>query len=205
VRRLAELTPNERDRALVESYETKSPWLWKDPRLCFTLPYWWKLVDPTRTVVYLTTRDPTDAYPSFLRKGWCRPGTAERRRVTDLVRQHAAAARRVVDELDLPHVSVDYAEYAQSPDRIVERLNTALEVELRPVDLNFHPELDHSGVRGRVSAHIRRYLKRLPREPVERVARLVPDRVLGVLFPERLHSNGSRHNAAEGCASTRPS
>jgi hypothetical protein len=188
-KRVADLPPKERDRHLVARYESRSPWLWKDPRLCFTLPYWWKLVDPDRTVVYLTTRDPRDAYPSFLRKGWCRSGIAERRRVTDLVRQHARAAKETVQSLGIPHVTVDYAEYTADPHAVAERLSRAFGVGLSVSDLNFHPELDHSGLRGRFSAHVRRHLKRLPREQVERVARLVPDRVVGFLFPERLHSH----------------
>ncbi|HET9948620.1 MAG TPA: sulfotransferase [Longimicrobiales bacterium] len=190
-RRIGELEPSDEDRLLLDDYEPHAPWLWKDPRLCFTLPYWSKLVDWSRTVVYLTTRDLADAYPSFRRKEWCGWSLSERRRVRALVRRHTEAARRAVENLALPFVSIDYGDYAADPAGVAARLSEVFEIEVAPADLNFHPELDHSGLRGTVAAEVRRQLKRLPRKPVERLASLVPRRLLGLLFPERLHVHGS--------------
>jgi hypothetical protein len=185
---IGDLDPADADRDLVDRYRDHSPWLWKDPRLCFTLEYWWQLVDHETTVVCLTTRDPADAYSSFRRKGWCRGGAGERRRVTGLVEQHAASAKEILTNLEIPHVTVDYAEYATHPGVVARRLGCAFRVDIAPCDLNFKPELDHSRWRGLISTHIRRQLKRLPREQVERIADLVPTRLLALLFPERVHA-----------------
>jgi hypothetical protein len=181
------LAPTEADRRFVAAYRAKSPWLWKDPRLCFTLAYWWRLMDPDRSIVFLTTRRVRDAYLSFRRKGWCRAGRRERHRVVRLLRQHREAAWAAVESLAIPHVAVDYAEYTQDPQALAEKLTAALGVGVATEDLNFHPELDHSGLGGRISGLIRRQLKRLPREPVERAADLVPAPLLRLLFPERVH------------------
>lgn len=182
------LVVREEDRRLLARYEQEAPWLWKDPRLCFTLPYWWKLLDPSSTVVWLTTRDTSHAHPSFIRKGWAEAGGAEKRRVTRIVRQHAKAAREAIDSLDIPHVTVDYADYAKDPSGVADRLSRAFGVRITPDDLNYRPELDHSSLRGRLTSLLRSRLKRLPREPVERVAELVPRSIMGLLFPERNHA-----------------
>lgn len=188
----AVLEADDQDRELVRGYEDHAPWLWKDPRMCLTLPYWWRFMDPDRTVVYLTTRDPVDAYASFRRKGWCRSGAGERRRVGRLVEHHIESARQTVASLNIPHIRVHYTDYSTDPEGVAERISEAFEIDVSSADLNFRPELDHSGLRGTISTPIRQGLKLLPRKPVERVARLVPRPLLRVLFPERLHSPESR-------------
>jgi hypothetical protein len=80
---------------------------------------------------------------------------------------------------------------------VARRLGSAFEVHIEPQDLNFKPELDHSSWRGQVSTHIRRQLKRLPRRPVERIAELVPARLLALLFPERVHARRTGRKPAE--------
>lgn len=187
IAKIRDLPVLEEDRDLLRQYEEEAPWLWKDPRLCFTLPYWWKLLDPSSTVVCLTTRDTRHAHPSFIRKGWAEPGSDERRRVTRIVQQHADAARKAVDSLGIPHVTVDYADYAEDPTGVAHRLSRTFAVQITPDDLNYHPELDHSSLRGRLTSLLRSRLKRLPREPVERLAELVPRSLMGLLFPERNH------------------
>lgn len=187
--RIYELEPTDEDRRFVEGYEEEAPWLWKDPRLCFTLPYWWKLLDAERVHVLLVTRNLEDVYHSFRRKEWCGRGTEERRATMDLVEQHFAAARRGLRILGIPYTTVDYQEYATSLDDVALRLADAYRIEITPEDVNYHPELDHSGLRGRISGYIRKWLKRLPRGPVDRISRLIPRRLLGILFPERLHTD----------------
>lgn len=197
VERIRDLSIRDDDSKLVRAYGRHAPWLWKDPRLCFTLPYWWEVLDHESTVVYLTTRDERHAHSSFLRKGWAEPGSLEKRRVTRLVRQHARAAREVVDSLGLPHVRIDYSEYSRDPEAVADKLSTALETTISPDDLNFRPELDHSDLCGRISGHIRSQLRRLPREPVERLASMVPTSLMALLFPERKHVRRTRRDAAD--------
>lgn len=42
-----DLEPEPSDVSLAQMYGAQSPWVWKDPRLCFTLGYWWKILDPS--------------------------------------------------------------------------------------------------------------------------------------------------------------
>lgn len=192
------LEPTDEDRELVRRYGRERPWLWKDPRLCFTLPYWWKLMDPDRTAVLLVRRDPADVYRSFRRKEWCGRGEGEREATLALVERHAAAARRAVAALDIPHATVDYGEYERDLEGVARRIAETFGIDLVPGDVPYRPELDHSSLRGRISGHLRKQLKRLPREPVERLASLVPRRLLGALFPERRHTDHPPSSRSDG-------
>jgi CelD/BcsL family acetyltransferase involved in cellulose biosynthesis len=140
--------------------------------------------------VLLVTRDATDVYRSFRRKEWCGAGAAARRRTISIVERHLAAARNAVATLAIPHVSVDYAEYARDVAGVARRLALAFDVEVAPADIRFHPELDHSDLRGRISGAVRKRIKRLPRGPVDRVAVRMPRWLMAALFPERRYTRG---------------
>ncbi len=188
VRAIRSLEPTDEHRAFVRRRREREPWVWKDPRLCFTLPYWRKLIDPDRTTVVLVSRDTEDVYRSFRRKEWYGPGEEERRAAVERIEQHRAAAERAVADLDAPHVRVDYADYSEDLEAVARRLGRSCRIELTAEDIPFRPELDHSDLRGRISGYLRKQLKRLPRGPVERLAELIPRPLLGLLFPERRHT-----------------
>ena len=182
---LRELVPTEEDRRFVEAYDLRSPWVWKDQRLCFTLPYWWKLMDPSRVGVLLIRRNPRDVHLSFQRMGWSAGGEEELERVRRLTGQHLGAAEAAIRVLRIPHIEVDYAEYSRAPREVARRIGDFFGLELTGSELNVHPELDHSRPRGRAMARLRLLLKRLPRGPVRRLERLLPHRAVAAVFPER--------------------
>lgn len=184
-RAISDLAPSEADRELVAAYDASAPWLWKDQRLCFTLPYWWKLLDARATSVVVVRRKPRHIYESFVRMGWCERGEEQERRVERLVEQHLGAARVALDALSIPYLEVDYADYASAPGRVAQRLGQFLEVDLTSADLNVRPELDHTRPRGVVSARLRTLIKKLPRGPVRQAERLLPRWLVTLMFPER--------------------
>ena len=59
-----------RHRELVDGYDANRPWIWKDPRLCYTLGYWWQFMNPETTAVLLLRRKVEHVFQSFLRMGW---------------------------------------------------------------------------------------------------------------------------------------
>jgi hypothetical protein len=183
--RIADMSVLSSHRDFVRGYEQRAPWVWKDPRLCFTLAYWWRLMDPERTAVIFVRRDPTAIYWSFLRRGWCRPGRAEREAVLARIQQHTDAATAAIESLNIPHVVVDYGEYVRAPGAVAHRLSVLCDLSISVEDLNARADLDHSSVRGRISTGVRRGLTRLPRRSIRRLERLIPRWALVSLFPER--------------------
>jgi hypothetical protein len=176
--------PSEQHRRFVQAYDEVSPWVWKDPRLCFTLPYWWKLVNQHKSGVVLVYRDPYDIYLSFRRLGWCPSGRAAQKRVFARIEQHASAASNAIDSLKIPYISVDYADYIRAPTLVAERLSDFCGSEISVEDLNVRPELDHSNLKGRITTYVRLALKKLPQRRIKRLESLLPGRVIALIFPE---------------------
>jgi hypothetical protein len=172
-------------RALLDHWNRHSPWMWKDPRFAITLGYWGQLIDHDATGVILTSRNPEDVYLSFRRKGWCDSGPDDRKRAIHMIEQHARNARQQVDRLGLPHITIDYNEYHDAPTQVAARISGFTRMIVSVSDLNFHTELDHSTGSGRLAGNIRVLLKKLPRGPLQKLARLVPASLQSMLIPER--------------------
>jgi hypothetical protein len=200
VARIADLPILSGHRAFLRGYEENAPWVWKDPRLCFTLAYWWRLMDPARSAVVLVRRDPNDIYWSFQRMDWSKWGQAERDAVLERVRQHANAATTAVSALGIPHVVVDYREYLTTPELVARRLSEICEIQIGIDDLNVKPELNHSSHLGKVSTQIRRALKKLPRGPVRKLEGMLPRKALQSFFPERKYVGSKQSDRDPGRA-----
>jgi hypothetical protein len=194
VERIPDLPPTHEHRRFVEGYNQRAPWLWKDPRLCFTLPYWWKLFDLAETRVVIVRREPVHIYRSFLRMAWCPGGEPARRAVIELVEQHIAAATAAVEDLGIPHITVDYADFKRAPDALARGISAFLDIEISVDDLNVRPDLDHSTPRGRIATAIRVQARRLPEHLRRRVETQVPERLLAALFSERRYL---KHKSSE--------
>jgi hypothetical protein len=189
IARIPELPPSDEDRRLVASYEARSPWLWKDPRLCFTLGYWWKLLDPAQTAVFLIDRDPEQTLHSFRRVGW---GAGERDVMLQRIRRHARAAAEAVESLHIPHLAVLYEDYLRRPEEVARRINDLFGLKLRPEDLNVRRDLSHATLRGRVSGWFRQTLDTGAMQRLRGLKRVVPRPLLHAVFPEKKYRRPDR-------------
>lgn len=182
---LGRLQPHDAHRLLIEKWNAHSPWMWKDPRFAITLEYWAQFMDREATGIILTRRDPEDVLLSFHRKGWCDTTAADRRRALSIIEQHANNAAEVIERLELPHITIDYTEYASAPAEVAARISDFTGLSLTTADLNFRSELDHSTGSSRLAGHVRVLLKKLPRGPLKALSRFVPQQVQSLLIPER--------------------
>jgi hypothetical protein len=55
-------------RQFIEKSNSKQPWLWKDPRLCYTIHFWAQLMDFKNCKFIYTTRDPYQEYVSLMNR-----------------------------------------------------------------------------------------------------------------------------------------
>ena len=186
VRRIASLPPLPGHEEFVRSYDESAPWMWKDPRLCYTLAYWWKLLDPERTRIVLTQRDPEAIYQSFLRLGWREPSDEARADVLGRIDDHLAAARSAVDELEIPYMVMEYERAASDPDSLARAISSLCDLDLDGSDLGFDRRYDHSGLKGRLAGSIERSYARLPARARSILKSIVPRFVVAALFPERV-------------------
>ena len=161
--RIGDVEPLQAHRDLVASYEARGPWLWKDPRLCFTLPYWWPLLPQDRTGVLLVTRNTEHVFQSFVRLSWRDNTVADRAETIARIESHIDAAERAVRELRIPNVAVTYTELEQDPGSVALRLNEAFGVDLCAADIGFVSRRDHNHdrMRGRFVGRLERTLATL--------------------------------------------
>jgi hypothetical protein len=185
IRRIDELEPRGEHRKLMALYDTHAPWVWKDPRLCFTLGYWWKIVDPARTGVVLVRRDFDQIYTSFRRRGWCREGEAVRAALEERIERHLQAAQETIQRLDIPHIAVEYAECTEDPEAVSRHLTEFTGTTFDPANLNVRPELNHSTGRGRLAARLRMSLDAGWLRHAKFLKPLVPRRLLNAILPEK--------------------
>jgi hypothetical protein len=148
VERIRLLEPTPEHRRLVEALNRHQPWVWKDPRLCFTLSYWWKLMDPDQTTVVLMLRKPANIIRSFRRAGWREDPDPDR--LEACVRQHWAAARKTLRELAIPHVELWYADFDRDPVGVSASIARHCNVQIPASAINFRAIANTSSVPGRV-------------------------------------------------------
>jgi hypothetical protein len=190
--RIGQLEPSQDDLDLVEAYQTKSPWAWKDPRLPYTLGYWWPLMNPERTVAILTRRRPEDVRESFRGMGWpLKDDLLER------VEEHFENARRVAVDLAIPHTIVHYSDYLEHPAEVARRISALVELELDVDDLNVRPELDHSHGPRNVRELARRQALKLPKPLRRAIRRATPRWAMELLVPEWKHVAASEEERAQ--------
>ena len=172
-------------REYVAAYEERAPWVWKDPRLCYTLGYWWPMLPQRETRVLLTRRDPEAIYASFVRTHWREAGKAAKDDVLARVESHLRTACETVDRLGIPCMEVRYGDLAENPTFVAQRLSAFLGLDLAADDLGFASKFDHSTLRGRTATLVEHSYERLPPGLRRLAKRMAPRALFRSLFPER--------------------
>ena len=148
-------------RELVARYDAKAPWIWKDPRLCFTLGYWWPLMNPQTTAVLLVRRNVDQIFNSFLRMGWVK-SESDRVRIAYLTAAHIAAAESVIARLSIPHLVIKYEDFDAQPAHMAWRIGDFFGLGLSAGDLGYRTILNHSSIVGKLTMQAARGLRFLP-------------------------------------------
>ena len=172
-------------RELVGHYETNGPWVWKDPRLCYTLGYWWPLVDQSNTQVMLVRRDPEETFTSFARIGWREDTASDREEVFQRLADHINAAEAAIRESAIPHIEINYSDYRQDPDGVAAQLSSAFGLSLSANDLGFSSNLSSSTTSGRLRMFGEKAVRTIPLPLRNAIRRIVPKAILRKAFPGR--------------------
>ena len=182
---IASIPATDRHREFVTLYDKNSPWVWKDPRLCYTLGFWWPLLNPDTTGVILLKRHPEAIYRSFVRVKWRDPTENHKKETYERIRQHIEHAEKVIKQLNIPHVVVQYEDFKNNPATVIADLNRLLDLDLRLQDLTYNDDYNHHSTLGRLGTLIDVVVSRLPNQWIKRLKRLTPVFLLKLLYPER--------------------
>ena len=172
-------------KELIRHLEAQQPWILKDPRFCYTLAYWWPLMNPENTSVLLVTRDPTEVRRSLLRTKWGAVSASEKRQFIRRIEDHIAFARKTIERFDIPHIEIDYRDYARRPKEMAHEIGRYFGIELAPEDLGYQSKYNTSALRGYLGYMAERIAGSLP-APVRRfLKRATPGFVITSIFPNK--------------------
>ncbi len=185
VEKILQLSHVDKHKKLLESFSGHEPWLWKDPSLCYTLGYWWPLLEKLDVKVILVRRNPLEIHQSFLRLKWIELNGDDRDASMRRIERHMEAAERVVASFNIPHIVVDYSDYEHIPEETAKRVGEFFSVNLTGSDIGFDKKLNTSGVRGRGIRLLDRLLDLMPGGLRKFCKKLVPPFILKAIFPHR--------------------
>lgn len=153
--RIEQLPTRDQHRSLLTHYNrTKTPWVWKDVRFCYTLAYWWRILDPETTGVIVVRRDPEEIHRSLTRTGWISDDKLAAEDRIRVLAEHLSVAEATLDRLRVPHVVVDFRSYHERPREVADLLSDFCETPLE-VEALIVKDLDRSTLRGRFSTRLR--------------------------------------------------
>jgi len=183
--KIYELSPSPEHKRYLQAFEQRPPWVWKDPRFCYTLAYWWPLMNPKTTGVLLVRRSSDAIFRSFNRLDWSQPLAQGKEDFYARVDDHIEAAMDAIRAFDIPYVEVDYAEFLDAPGRVAGRLSDFFGISVAAADLNVRRELNHSYLRGRLSGTLRIATRTLPKGAKRAIKAIVPQSLMDALYPEQ--------------------
>jgi hypothetical protein len=184
-RKIYELRPLPGHDHYLRAFEQQSPWVWKDPRFCYTLAYWWPMMNPQTTGVVLVRRASDCIFRSFNRLNWSTPLARGKEDFGARVADHIEAALGAIRTFHIPYIEIHYDEFLEAPAQVASRLAGFFGIEVVAADLNVRTELNHSYLRGRLSGALRESTRVLPTGAKHLVKRIVPQFVLDTLYPEK--------------------
>jgi hypothetical protein len=184
-RKIYELSPFPEHQRYLQAFEQHGPWVWKDPRFCYTLAYWWPMMDPKTTGVLLVRRATAAIFRSFNRLDWSKPLAQGKDDFQARVDEHIGAALAAIRTFDIPYVEIDYDEFLDAPERVAGRLSDFFGISVTAADLNVRRELNHNYLRGRLAGALRISTRALPAPAKRVIRRMVPQSVIDAFYPEK--------------------
>ena len=179
------LQPSTKHQLLVEKFNIQSPWIWKDPRLCYTLGYWWPLLNAETTRVLFLKRDPNEIYNSFIRLKWRSITNADKTDVLSRIHEHLKVTEEVLKKYNIPHIVVHYSDYKTKPDVTINKLNQFFDLDLTKEDLGYEHKYNNQSFQGSVLRITNKVGDLLPDKVRTLIKKIVPNFIWKLINPHR--------------------
>lgn len=138
-------------RQLVSSFNTNQPWVWKDPRLCYTLGFWWPLLNQSNTKVLLIKREHKEIYESFQRVKDSWSTSIPKDQIYSRIDSHIEAAENTLFKFNIPYETVNYSDYKNSPAKVAKSLSISFDLDIDIFDLGYKNSANHGSLIGKLS------------------------------------------------------
>ena len=183
--KISKLKPTIEHINLVQKYNNNRPWLWKDPRLCYTLPYWWPLFDSDSTKVLFLKRDPKEIYNSFTRLKWRTGSTEDKNDVYTRIDNHMAAVESALKTYKIPHIVINYSDYKEHDDETAKKLSRFFGVDLKKEDLGYQQKYNSYSLQGIILRVVDKAGDLLPDSTRTFLKKLIPVFIWKLINPHR--------------------
>jgi hypothetical protein len=186
VEKMARLPIRDAHRRLLDHYNAHAPWVWKDIRFSYTLPFWLRFLDVSTLRILVVRRRLSGILHSIERMdaqdGHKTDFAAMQARIDD----HIITLCSILKSHGIAHLEVEYDDYFDHPAELAARMAAFTGIELSEGDLGVVPSLNHDRLLDRLLTVVRAQLNRSSLAPVRlALKRVVPPSVQAVLVPER--------------------
>ncbi len=182
---ITQLSPSKKHQQLVENFNQHSPWMWKDPRLCYTLGYWWPLLNPETTRVLLLKRNSNEIYQSFLRLKWRAATPQSKIDVINRTKAHISTAEEAIKHYNIPYIEINYSDYKNNPDETAKKLSHFFNIDISTQDLGYNHKLNNQSLHGTILRIATRLSDILPDNIRANIIKLIPKFILKFIQPHR--------------------
>lgn len=118
--------------AFLRRCEEHRPWIWKDPRLCYTIHLWSRHLDLQRCSFLVMTREPWRTWTGIINGNRSR---LSERQFTAVYDACLASVESFLEKEDVTFIRMSFEELVERPRDSIERLNRYVEPDLDVADL----------------------------------------------------------------------
>jgi len=172
---------------LVHKFNQQSPWIWKDPRLCYTLGYWWPLLDASTTGVLFLKREPKEIYNSFIRLKWRSISLKDKDDVLSRIQKHLDATEIALKKYNIPHIIIHYSDYKEQPEKTVNKLNSFFDLNLNKDDLGYQHKYNSLSFQGAILRTTNKVGDFLPSNIRTVIKKIIPTFIWKLINPHRYY------------------
>jgi hypothetical protein len=115
----------------LKSCEDHQPWLWKDPRLCYTIHFWSRIAEFDDCKFIFTTRDPSQEFAAMIR----RRTIVSERQIREVNAEYKKSLCVYLDEAGKSCLFSTFEEMMLQPNEYLMKLNDFLGIDLTLSDL----------------------------------------------------------------------
>lgn len=170
---------------IIEEYSKHAPWIWKDPRLCYSLGYWWPLLNADNTCVLLLKRNPLEIYNSFVRLKWRQNNKKDKLETLQRIKNHLDFAEQAIEKFNIPHICINYADFETKPVETVNAINAIFKTNIKPMDLGYNKNFNTSSFRGKIIKLIDSIGDLMPNNIRKSIKKMIPNKIWKLLNPNR--------------------
>lgn len=118
--------------AFISKSNTHAPWLWKDPRLSYTIHFWSKFLDLKNIHFIFIERDPRQSYAGLILKRKVPMSYAEHNRMNE---SYKKSCMIFFQKYNIPYMQLTFEKFLVQPENVLESISKHINNKISVYDL----------------------------------------------------------------------